>query len=332
MKSQILVYGWYNHGNAGDEFFKEAFGLLFPDSELVFVDRITKDDLESTDLLVFGGGSFMYKEPRVDPDATGLLDKIRVAYIGVGIENEIHPFHLKMLQKASIVAVRSPEAVETLKKVSINSILIPDIVYLVHAFTASSPSKKILIIPNVETIPVWNAPSWATLAWERFKNEFAQFLDERVEKGWKISFLSMCKNSKMDDLWAATEIVSKMSRRSSNFELVQGSNMKIEKMLECISNNSVVLSQRYHGLILSEMVNVPSIAIHHHDKLKNVFPFRGEKVPYYEFSKRPLHEVVDRVCSRSMTNKQIDFLVLKDRITLLMQEVADGQVRWNSKQ
>ena len=187
----------------------------------------------------------------------------------------------------------------------------------------SRTEKSILVVPNVETIPTWNSPTWAHLSWEKFKNEMAQFLDERLETGWKISFLSMCFNSKMNDVWAASEIVSKMQKRSTNFKMMQAPQMEICEVLDEFASHSVVISQRYHGLVLAQISETSVVSIHHHDKLKNVEPFCGEKVPYYEFAKSPLHAAVDKSTgNKPLSSLDFQELILKCRFFL--QEVNDG--------
>lgn len=327
MPAHILVYGWYGHGNVGDELFRDAFRQLMPGVQLTFVDKITRRDIEGKGAVVFGGGSFLYKEPRLESGVLDILLRIPTAYAGVGVESEVNDIHLQIMKKSILVAVRTAAGVELLKSKGVESICTPDIVHLIPRSESIRTPNSILFVPNVETIPMWNAPSWATLAWERFKNETAQFMDERLEKGWKISFFSMCKNPRMNDLWAATEIVAKMTRRSTGFEMIQGSELSLDDIFKHFSSRSVVISQRYHGLVLAEMVNTPSISLHHHDKLKRISPFRGEKVPYYEFCKRPLHETVDIVCSREMGSGEVDLSKLRDRFVLFMQEVGDDQVR-----
>jgi polysaccharide pyruvyl transferase WcaK-like protein len=330
MSMRILVYGWYGNGNLGDELFRDAFKQLMPDADLEFASKITKSQLKGIRAVVFGGGSFLYKEPRIETGVLDILMKIPTAYAGIGVENDVHEIHLALMKKSSVVAVRTQQGVETLSSKGVTAICTADIVHLITVHRSEKHSKTLLFVPNVETIPMWNAPSWATLAWERFKNETAQFLDERLESGWKISFLSMCKNARMNDLWAATEIVSKMTRRSTNFEMIQSTELPLQEVLQHFACSTVVLSQRYHGLVLSEMVDTPSISIHHHDKLKKISPFRGEKVPYYELSKRLLHEAVDVLSSKKLDPVAVDFSVLRSRFDQFLQEVRDGQVRRDS--
>lgn len=331
MPRDILVYGWYGNGNVGDELFRDVFRRLDPHARFTFVDKITHKDLHDKRAIIFGGGSFLYKEPRFESlYAFERVKNLPKAYIGVGIETEVHPTHVDLMKNSSFVSTRTQEGVKRLRELGIDAISTPDIVHLIPSISATRKQKSMMFVTNVETVPTWNAPSWALLAWERFKNETAQFLDERLEQGWSLSFFSMCKNSRMNDLWPAYEIVSKMTRRSTKFEMLQGNELSTEDVLKVFSKHTIVLSQRYHGLVLSEMVNTPSISIHHHDKLKFVDPFRGEKVSYYELCKRPLHAAVDLLEQRNFVENHLDFSELLSKFESFLKEVDDGQVRRNS--
>ena len=55
--------------------------------------------------------------------------------------------------------------------------------------------------------------------------------------------------------------------------------------MNIIKDHSVVITQRYHGIVLAQMAGVPHVSIDHHDKLKFAYPKVGMSVPYHGFSK-----------------------------------------------
>ena len=107
MSPSVLVYGWYNHGNVGDELFRESFKVLFPGANLEFSDRLTEKNLTGKSAVVFGGGSFLYKAPWADLRALNILQNIPTAYIGVGVEDVVDDVHLRLMKKSKFVAVRT---------------------------------------------------------------------------------------------------------------------------------------------------------------------------------------------------------------------------------
>jgi hypothetical protein len=57
-----------------------------------------------------------------------------------------------------------------------------------------------------------------------------------------------------------------------------------------ISKYDLIITQRFHGIVLAEMTKTPYIAIHHHDKLKNSQPNHGTFVSYYGINKQTLFD------------------------------------------
>lgn len=289
MRPTILVYGWYFRGNVGDNLFIAAFKKLFPRYDFIFTDHITDNLLKDVSAVFFGGGSFLYAEPDISSDAVVRLENTPIFYIGVGTETAIHPHHQDLLRRARLIATRSLERIEFLKLLNPNVIFVPDLVYALQDEASSIPklSKSILILPNFETVPQWNSPLWKSAAWEFFKLEFAQVLDALYEEGYNCHFYPMCVNPKIDDNWAATEIINKMHHRSGNY-LISAKTKGIESVTKLFSQFELIITQRYHGIVLSEMTRVPYVSIHHHDKLKNSFPKEGKSILYYGASKQNL--------------------------------------------
>jgi polysaccharide pyruvyl transferase WcaK-like protein len=139
-------------------------------------------------------------------------------------------------------------------------------------------------MPNIAVLPHRLSPYWKHAAWAHFKSEFAQFLDVLVDDGYKIKFLSMCRSPKENDDWAASEIIAHMSHRAQLLlaEQPQG----IEQITQVISKYQTVITQRFHGIVLSEMTRVPCLALYHHDKLKPTGTSHGSFLSYYACSKQ----------------------------------------------
>lgn len=313
----ILVYGWYYSGNIGDDLFCKAFTKLFPTHSFCYTKDITKDNLEGIDAVFFGGGSFLDGEPSISFEASEIIKQKKIFYIGVGTETSIHPIHKSLMQRAKLIASRSSN-IEKFKEINSNCIFIPDLVYSLKEDKKELPTipKSIIVLPNIELVSKWSDPYWKNISWEYFKVQFAQFLDERVEDGYTLDFLSMCSNPTMNDNWAATEIINKMKNRKSKYHLF---NLKanFESITHLLSQYSMIISQRFHGVVLAEILDKPYIAIHHHDKIKNCYPGRGNFIPYYEISK---HKIAENFLHLNQFNDSIDmnFKELKERVENLL--------------
>lgn len=291
MQRTILVYGWYNQGNIGDELFKDAFRAIFPEYQFIFIEKITKASLEAADAVFIGGGSFLYAPPNMEPGAFDLLKQKKIFYIGVGTETEIHKLHMELMSGAKLLAVRSDERLEFIKEINPNTVVIPDIVYSLQPSVVSNgcQAKSVLVVPNMAVVPGWQDPQWKHAAWNYFKSEFAQFLDVLSDSGFKIRFLAMCQNKITDDQYAAIEIINHMKNRKTNY-LLDISSSNIQSVTSIISEYGTIVTQRFHGIVLAEMTRTPYISLYHHDKLKHCSPGDGVFLSYYGVSKALLLE------------------------------------------
>lgn len=303
-----LVYGWYGRGNAGDELMKHALvGMLRPRGfELSFVDKIgvpqllNYDEPEGyVDAVIFGGGSILYGEPAVTPEAMELLlaGKVPVFYVGVGVETEVHPKHQALMDVARIVAARERD--------------IPDLAFSLQwsGHVISHPPRGLLVIPNIEVVPTWQDAHWKHLAWERYKDEFAQALDHLIDAGLDVSFLLMCSNPHMEDAWAASELMARLKRRGKQKRVFMATGGDVIVLLQ---RHEAIVTQRYHGIILAEAAGVPYVSIDHHDKLKNATPNRGIHLPYHGVRKDELIGSIEKSLATTLSPHQVPRQVYDD--------------------
>ena len=287
MPGPVLVYGWYGRGNAGDELMKLALGEMLPAHGLQpqFVDRIDDGVLEGAAGVVFGGGSILTDDPDVTPSAVETLAALRVPpfYVGVGGETDISPVHQRLIDASPVVAFRELD--------------FPDMAYWFEAREAP-PGKPegILVIPNVEVLPMHSDPHWKHGGWEHFKNEFAQVLDRAVERRHSLTFMSMCKNPYKHDAWACNELMGRMSRRN-NYQIIEADASDPLEITAVMRQHRAVVTQRYHGIILAEMAGVPYVSISHHNKLKLAKPHRGIDTSYYSVQKDPVWDCIEHALS-----------------------------------
>ena len=288
---KVLVFGWYNHGNAGDELFKQAFQHLFPEIDFKFVDQLNQNDIETANAVILGGGSFLDNPLPMDAAAKQALQDSPVLYIGVGLETHIHSDHQVLLDRAKLVATRTPN------QNRFNSIYVPDLVYALQDKSQHQDKQQaILVVPNCLVIPTWNDPNWKHSAWEYFKSEFAQTL-EALYPEYRIDFYPMCQSATLDDHAASMEILGKTAAR--NFDgLLQQVPSTIEKLTNLFSQYQMVITQRYHGAILAELSGTPYVSIHHHDKLKFTHTGEGIQIPFFGFSKDRLFSAIEQAKSK----------------------------------
>ncbi len=291
----ILVYGFYGKNNLGDDLFTESFHHLFPQYSFTFTDRITCDLLNGVSAVFFGGGSLLSGAPNIKADALSLLKKKKIFYVGVGVENKIHTLHIELMKIAKLIAIRSANQIFKIRTINSNVYCIPDLVFSLQQYVSleekpllNKESKSVLIMPNIYIVPNYANPYWMHACWEYFKSEFAQFLDILINEKYNIGFFPMCKDNGLHDSWAAIEIMNKMKNRCSKYVLNNECN-NVSSISNLIKNYSMVITQRYHGAVLSEMSGVPYLVLSHHDKLKNSCFKHGRNLSYYGVTKDVLH-------------------------------------------
>jgi exopolysaccharide biosynthesis predicted pyruvyltransferase EpsI len=195
------------------------------------------------------------------------------------------------LSQAKLIAIRTPQHLSKIKEINTNTISIPDMVYYLKPYVQKSnvQPNSVLVLPNMAVVPQWQDPHWKHVSWEYFKSEFAQFLDSLVDQKYNVKFLAMCQNNKINDNWAAIEVINKMKNRHSNYVL-DTLGCDIKTITSCISGYEFIITQRFHGIVLSELVGRPYLSIYHHDKLKHSLAENGNSVSYYGISKMQMHE------------------------------------------
>jgi exopolysaccharide biosynthesis predicted pyruvyltransferase EpsI len=171
-----------------------------------------------------------------------------------------------------------------LLEINSRSFYLPDLVYSLvpNIFAKTKIAKSVLIIPNVNVVPKVSDPHWKHAAWSYFKSEFVQFLDWLISNQYNLSFFSMCHAAQIEDDWASAELIGHMKHRSSNL-LLQDRPQTIDEVVSLISQYELVITQRFHGIVFSDIARVPHITIHHHDKLKQ---WGSNHISYYNGSKQ----------------------------------------------
>jgi len=285
MLSNILVYGWYLNGNVGDDLFMDAFRKIFPELKFTFTNQITSEQLQKNDAIFIGGGSFLESPVKIKGDILGKIKQKLIFYIGVGSETNIHPTQLELMKLAKLIAIRSQVNLAKILLINSNTIVIPDIVSSLKddLIINNKKPKSVLILPNITVVPTQQDAHWKHAAWDYFKSEFSQFLNILIEEKYSINFFPMCDNKTSSDSWAAIELINRMSRRQANYLL--SPQRDIKSISELMSSYELIITQRFHGIILSEMIQTPYISIYHHDKLKSSQKESKNFLSYFSLNK-----------------------------------------------
>lgn len=317
ISANILVYGFYNKNNLGDDLFADAFKHLFPDCNFTFTSKITKAQL-NVDAVFLGGGSFIDQSLKIDDNALSLLKTKPILYIGIGAETNIHESHIDLLKLAKLIAIRSNVNLDIISKLNATVIVIPDLVYSLPVKCNPVKTKSVLYIPNISVVPKWNSEHWKHTSWEFFKIEMAQALDTM-----KVDFLPFSTNLKLNDKNAGIEIINRMNSNPNILDIQDSFNtMPFNQIIDLIGSYELVITQRFHGYILSHIAKTKCLTIHHHDKLKNV---SGNKLSYYSANKNLILEHIDIIKNNE------DILPIDSNIFEDLKNKVENALCWGQK-
>lgn len=312
---KALVYGHYFKFNIGDDLFQDAFKHLFPYIEFTFTDHITLENIKEVSVIIFGGGSFLFAKPNIPEDVYSEVLQKKIFYIGVGAETEIHPEHVELIKIAKLISIRS-DHLDKILPLNINCMFCPDLVYSLRDKVVSTPKipNSVLIIPNKEVVSRYTDPSWKQVAWEYFKSEFAQSL-EVIQKDHLIRLFAFNTSNKMHDNWAGIEILNKMPHGGTG-HLSQEKPSGIESITKYLSKFEKIITQRYHGIVLADLMDTACLTIHHHDKLK-----AGENLAsYYGFNKKEFLHLFNNLSPSNQSIESNKFRELQDRVFDILKE------------
>jgi len=276
---RILVYGFYDKSNHGDECFKQAFRTLWPNVHFTFVNQLRQDVVEAHDALWFGGGSFTDQAIR----STFPIESIDkpIAYVGISIGGNVHKDHTLLLKRAKIIIVRDQWSLRYLH--GLNAHVTSDLVYA--AFDGGTPTQgvkgpgDVVVCLSDHLSPQVTDPVWKYLSFERFAFELAKVLDWYVQQGLRVCFVPFSTDSHHDDRLFAALVVSRMSHRT---ETVWDRSFD---QVDSIKAASIVITMRFHGAIFAHLYGVPFIPIACHSKMHMLCRDVGiEPIDYYSFT------------------------------------------------
>lgn len=292
---KVLIYGYYFKENIGDALFIQAFQYLFPDLNLTFVSFLNEENINNSDLIIFGGGSFLFAPPTstiAPKELINILKNKKICYIGVGVETDIHSMHQELMKSAKFVATRTVSGKEKLSAITATEIIeMPDLVYaLNHIVSKQEPIRNsLLILANAEILPKWNDPQWKSNSWNMAKTQLAEAFDELKLQGYHIQFAPMSSSANMNDKGAAIEIINSMNKR--NFNDLINLPEDFGDLADIVSHYETVITQRFHGAILADMCERGCVSLAHHDKLKQP-TMNSVTLSYYGLHKRAILEAI----------------------------------------
>jgi Polysaccharide pyruvyl transferase len=329
MSKRVVIYGFYSHESLGDEMFRIVFAKMLPSCELIFTDQLNDKVLNKADVLIVGGGSFL--ETKIDIPSNLTMP---LAYVGVGSETDIHSTQQTLLKRAKFVAVRSDTKLPIISGLNPDTFVIPDLVYSLFdksypAIRTPAINRSILWVPNINCVPKYDDAHYKHTGWQRFKEQLAETFDSLITDGYSIDYLPMSSHPQQLDEYAVVEVKNLMrkghllSLRRPPFPNYPLSDTDIRPLVQTFSSYGTIISQRFHGLILSELARRSYLSIFHHDKLAKTSLNEGTFRSYYACSKATLLDDFNQLQATKLNAEPaIDwhsFEDLKERLSKLLE-------------
>lgn len=300
-RKRVLVVGWYNHGNLGDEAFRPSFPHLWPNCDFTFADAVPSNVNEAFDAVMLGGGSFL------DSGINGVEAlEVPFAFVGVGAGKHIRSPMKAALSRAKAIVLRD----EVSKEFLFRDNFLPTIsqVHVAADLVFARPSwprwlgeaiepPKITVLLSEHFAPRGDCPEWVSASWQWFCRELAQVLDKLIGQGFHVQFLPMSTTRSWDDRRAAAHVISRMVRASDVFWYYRRQILEHE-LLQALADSRLVIAQRLHGAIFSAAIGCPVVPVIGHDKVRGFCGEAGLKgIDYYALSAATLEAAIrDALC------------------------------------
>jgi polysaccharide pyruvyl transferase WcaK-like protein len=301
----ILLKGFYGHGNLGDDLLLiTSFNILkeiFPSSHIYiksnenYINKLIKGDVklvsdfkgDKYDLTVYGGGGVFYCMTKMTMTSffKDILIKVYlklkkgtpksenwILSVGIGpyfSKNLKYYKDMKFLSRATFLSVRDDESFNQVSKANKDVILGTDLVFSKkHWLDFSLVEQKELNEDYVLFI---------VRDWKLFDNKLTEELSlvkQLEKKGKEVKF--MLFNPKNDTRVAET-------LKNHGYTFYNYNPEKIIESLQLIKNSELIISQRAHGAIIGNILNVPVFCLGIEPKLLNVHKMLEGASQYIEY-------------------------------------------------
>lgn len=267
MDKNIIVVGYYDHGNIGDQQYKITFKILFGDKyKLKFVDcdKLKKEDINERDIIVFGGGDVLLEYfvknllKIVDP----VKNKIYAVSVGVPYPSYIYKQDLSFFEH---IYVRSHNDYKLLSRYYNNITYIPDIsVLLKDIITVYCPkiktNKKIIGVTAIQNCNF---------------EEVLKIIENYPVSEYYYVFIPFNTNKlnlKENDNIIHDKIIGYMTEKMGltidNYANFKDTIDPLE-IFRIVGQLNVYITARYHGCQFAKHNGVKFIPVHDSQKIKN---------------------------------------------------------------
>ena len=283
IKHNILIIGFYNRGNLGDESYKITFNIIFGSNHnLTFtsIDDISFIEKDKYDMIIFGGGDiicpyFMDKANILLAKYTGL-----VYAVSVGIPYPQYAHYLNLFDHVFVRSKNDYElACKTIGSHNVNFLCDSSILLSSVKKSASRCISGLIgqhiTQNNIKRIGIclaqpmfYNNSNTSNILYKLtqvFENISKYF--ENVEFHI-IAFNSYVKSEQECDYFINVKLAECLTKH--NFKIVIHKEQTVRNMIKLIQNMDILLCMRYHSVMFALICHIPFVALYVSQKVSNL--------------------------------------------------------------
>jgi len=320
----VEVLGWYNRGNAGDEFFRGSLRSLLG-RDLSFVSEVGV----VTQPCILGGGDV------IKPAYLSQVSDGRPVYlIGVGVSYESEVDLLREVNVAGVIA-RSAEDQADFVRNGVDAVLAPDLAWLqfptvsqmcMNAREDLDPSEVCFLFADDISASSFLTDARELSHWEAYKWRMAEVMDH-MRLFANPATLPLSSSHGHYDQRTALDVASRMRNfwDCRNVEYVAD----LDELLVALSGFKAIVSMKLHGLILGILAGTPVVNIGASQKTHRLM----RSVGLAEYSVDPLavspdgfREIVVRAVEEQSPGRLLD--IGREQHNSWMRAIADERASW----
>lgn len=305
----IIVFGWYNHDNIGDESYKLSFQSVWPNHKFTFGQVIHDDDENKYDLCIIGGGDVVRQR------ALRIVSTLKcpIITLSVTITNQSICSELKSVEH---FYVRDEKSLQTLiDNGYTNATYIPDISIILEGDKVNGKQlisnlflnnglelyeKVYTVVINSHLLGDSQSKVRDKVIFDKMINDISELADSTNAS---FLFIPFSTRFPWDD--RVTNGLANSFTKFSDKNCVIFNPLTITESIDIIAASDLLITSRFHGLIFGIGNQIPTITISFHDKISGFCEtIKQNYLDYYNMDFKQFKNQIREVTINTNINRQ----------------------------
>jgi len=229
--------------------------------------------------------------------------KVAILSVGAGpIDRPLSKFFFKrVLNRVSYRSYRDSISSRMMTDIGIKGPhpVLPDLVYSLQLPAARpAPPCGARVVVGTNPVPFFDGRYWPTpdpARYEDYVHKFAKFAEWLDKSGRSILFFPTQVRA---DTLTIADIRRAMNGSSKSENILRGQHIEtIEQLVSEISRADLVVANRYHGILISLMMNKPVLGVAYHEKSRALLAQAGLGDYVLKIGEFKTEELIERLIS-----------------------------------